>query len=962
MKIVPINNNIYSGKKYFNSSPKYSLLKSFTGRPDLTRPGFLKGLKSAIAKFAAPAGTVFTVPALLPDSRTDNAAERNNLYLELNTDIVSPKLFFDFYNTSPQLARTVVKSGRRVTDFDIVRLNDLKSYNLSDNQYEALGCILGAKYINNRPVFSTGEITATYIDALDESTSIAIINNREKLDNIFSSIHSTLNAGKDYFDTAVVLNSSKDLGAEEMQQYFEVMSEYDLSALQAWAGCDISVRQEVLHQISENKYLEPYLEKYYSAIIPSENLLRKFELITDFEKNGESLENILKSPQDILDSVYDADNIKKGISRIKSLPPEMFQNVCKTYMGDIIVHYETLKDIGSVQQSTPVEDYIWIVENTELLSDELREALFNSERIFSLPLLTDDNKASFGRNAALLNRMSGKDINIPGYNILDILLNRDAEDNYRKAEHVINDSVKDILKEIEYKCRDTNPVFVDIARKYLSNKDNISSLLLIPDINKESIVDNFFQVSKIRAAIAKAPEKYLNNTKDNFSDLELCFLQKYLELGNKDVKAAKEFFDTLNSSMQEKFFLVATSIDYNNIHYMNILYSALAVTDAEYMNMLLAKRLNKFRMSIGKIYNLPYNFKSVINKLIRHGKNRNEKGEIIKLSGRQKELIIDYIPAMQKTLGKRLDSLIEKYSEPVGRKQDFVFDLEGFITEYSRIVFEKLGYDNDLHAKYAQSLGEWDKNYIHHLLLPNSRDTGELKLVFDLVTRGTFNEYISNPFTPHGQSNKQTKDMFGIYGINFDVWLKGIEPENIACAGNIYTIKLLDRSAKNMLFMGNYTSCCTALNEEKGDSVPNYLLNTAFNVIEIVDKNGKIAATSRIFMSTDVNDEPFLVVDNIEVSNKFRATLNDDTSREFVKDVWKYIQKYAENLSDKHIPVYMSHKYPKIKLPDVPVGSRRIKLLGNTTKQKLYINTVGEHVNTRDSYVCDVLNIFNEPL
>ncbi len=961
MRISPVLTNNLNKKQTPRTVYRPPLITpSFTGKDEFVKPVLWGNIKKILSKSILPLGGLAGIGTSFQES-FESRNEQIDLYLKLNGHFITPEVFYDLYYKSPGLAKALVNSERKVYLGDIDDLLDITQYKFTDEQYSALECLFSAKNMTRKPVFEISDIVAEYWEQLDNETCMAIIENKEKLEEVFSSIPQTLNKGKDYISTAIVFKNRPEAKPGELIDYFETMSEYDLSSMLAWFECEPEIRLEVLNRLNNSDTLAKYQEKYFLAIIPGKELLKKFDIISGYEKNGQPLDGLLKTPQDLLDKAYKADNVTKGLQRLKSLPPAVFNDIKCTNLGDIIVHFETLKDIGNIKQQITLDDYIWLAENSGLLDDGLKEEFVNSDFIFGLLPITDDEKKIFKQNSALLNQIYSKDITLSGSEIFNLLLNPNAFNNLHKVEKILEEDLDSIIKELGYKCHNTNPVFADIVKKFLQTKENLPALVAIPDINKDTIIENFFQVSKIRPAISKSPEKYLNDAKDKYSDLELCFLQKYLELGNRDEVAAKKFLDSLDVETRDKFYIVNRSIDYNNNYYMQLLFNAVSVTDGEYINMLLSKRLNKFRQRAGDMQNLSYESKYFINKLIRHGKNRNSSGKIIKLSGKQKQLIVDYIPIMQRTVSDDLSSIINSYCEPVGRNGDFVFNLNDFLEGYSRIVFEKLGYTSGKYEKYYDSLKEWDRNNIHHILSPNSRDKGELKLLFDLQTTGGFNEYILNPQTPHGKDNNMTGRIFSNLGLDYKRWLEGIKPEKINCAGKDYTIGLIDRSAKNMVFMGNYTSCCTALGEEKGDSVPNYLLNTAFNIIGVKDEQGEIAATSRIFVSNNFQDEPFLVIDNIEISNKFRSSLSKDDSIKFAQEVWNYINKFAQSLSDNHTPVYMSHKYPKIFLPERPVISSRIKLAGATTRPELYINTIGDYVITKDSYGCELINIFNEP-
>ncbi len=930
---------------------------------------FFNSAKTFFAsKIAAVTGAI-SVPIII--SENNSSSEKNSLYLNMQNCVVTPQSFYKLYDASPELARIIANSNRRVSDYEVYKLLDLASCSIDKQQYQAIECLLNAQYENASPVFDIMDINTQYLDKLDEETCKSIISNKEKLNAVFQNIGETENKGQDYIDTACLLDKVKDVSKEELILYYETLTNYDYASTLKWAQSTPETRNSFLEKLNNSEKLANYALLYYKPLEVSEELLKKFDLIIQYEQSGEDLDSLIKHPYLLLDNLYDAESIKHGISVLKSLPNKVFTLIKQTELAFIIVNYEALKKDRTTVMKADFKDYIWLAEQIGQIDKDWGHDIANADQLNYMPPLDTKTKESFRQNIPLINSIREQLCSLDKKELMHILFSSNAKANFEKANGLLNNNLDSIVTEIWLKCKNTNPVFIDSVQKYLSNKHNLFLYMFIPDVSKDTIIDNFFQISKIIPSIAKAPEKYINNTNEEYSDLEMCYIKKYLEYSVLNAEAAQAYFDVLPTDVQDKIFILRQSLDYDNYHFMSKLYNAVAVTDIEYVNMLLAKRLNKFSESLEVIKSLDYPSKYIINKLIRHAKNQDKNGDIIKLSGKQKRLIVDYIPIMNKSLGEELKLLIQKYSREIGSSDktsntiwntgnDFILDLDGLLEEYSKIIFKKLGYDTKLQEKYKTSLAKWDRNLIHLLLTAHHKDNGELKLIFDLTTKGELKSYIMNPETPYGKSNKITEKVYKSLGINYDTWLKGIESETISCCGEAYTIGLIDRNEENMIFMGNYTSCCTALGEEKGDSIPNYLLNTAFNIISVRDNKGQIAATSRIFISTPSNKKPELIIDNIEISNKLRSKLNRDTSREFVQAIWNYINKFAQSLSDKHIPIYMSAKYPKITLPQRPEIYTKIKLAGESTKQELYINTLGDYVNTKDCFKCNLINVFNE--
>ncbi len=960
MKITPITYQNHS--KFVNKNTSTNSVKSepvfFAGNKIIGGLKKVNGGKTFFKSLITSFCGLFTISKTIEAEKFDEK-ECQALYSDLKTQTIDMETFKKFYISSPQLAKALVKSGRTVGLYDISLLSDIDTNDFTNSKYLALECVLGTYNKSQRPVFNTFDITTKYVDSLDDTVINSVIKHRDELDVIFSNSYQTLNGGQDYLDAAIVLDRSSDITVDELQAYFSNMSEYNLNSMLMWVKSDVNIRNKVLEQIEQNNDISDYLEKYEKPIIPTQNLLDKFALISKYKKLGKGLETYIKNPSDIFDEIYTVEKLEQGIDNLELLSGNTLENAKKTTLSNIIVHFDVYKKDRTLTNDATLDDFIWLAEmSTKYLSERQIHFLFDSEAIYDLQHIGNKDEKLFQQNSEIIKLV--KINNLTSIKtILEILFSSEMLDRVMNLGEILDEDLDNIIKELTYKCKNKNPVFPSVAKKFLIDKDSIVDIVSNPGLDKSEMIENLFQISKIRSLIAENPEKYINDKNYDFSDLEMCFLAKYLQLGNYDEKSAEEYLENLDNFLQQKIVLACMKINFYK-NGLNYLYGAMTTTDSEYVNILLSKRFDKFWQNIYEIYNLPFKTKMLISNLIHHAKNKNKNGEVIKLSGKQKDTIVKYVPIVQKIMKKDMESLIEKYSSKVGNKGDFIFDLEGFLEDYNKFVFKKLGYDKDAQKLYEASLFKWDKNYVHLLLKPNIMDKGELKLVFDLITRGEFNSYISNPMTAHGQSNLTTKKIYKKLGLDYKRWIEGIPNEEIEISGKKYTIGLLDKGAPNNLFMGTYTSCCTALNGDKGDSVPNYLLNTAFNVVGITDEQGNLVATSRIFISSETKGNTALIIDNIEVSNRLRTVLDDETSNYFVEELWNYMKRYSEFVSKRKMPVYMSKKYQKIKLPDRPEIISSVRLAGAVTKSQIYINTIGERVNPKESYSCELIDVFNK--
>ena len=202
-----------------------------------------------------------------------------------------------------------------------------------------------------------------------------------------------------------------------------------------------------------------------------------------------------------------------------------------------------------------------------------------------------------------------------------------------------------------------------------------------------------------------------------------------------------------------------------------------------------------------------------------------------------------------------------------------------------------------------------------------------------------FNSYIQKISNSFGKANSETKLQFEKLGLDYDKWLNFSETESIELNNHSYNIKLWDRNPQKDLFMGNRTSCCTAvIDGANGKATPIYLSNTAFNVIELTDENGNIVGMSRIFVGI-VDEKPSIIIENIELNNAF---IKDKTQEElkFLRDnIFDYIANFASGISDNEkMNIYFSKNYTHVPTDDFELERKNIDFAGTLSSSNIYLN------------------------
>ena len=270
-------------------------------------------------------------------------------------------------------------------------------------------------------------------------------------------------------------------------------------------------------------------------------------------------------------------------------------------------------------------------------------------------------------------------------------------------------------------------------------------------------------------------------------------------------------------------------------------------------------------------------------------------------------------------------------------------------------------YMEDYNKAYAedQSLSKhrkdfWDINYAHLLNAPKD---SLLKHIILADTNGLLDKMIFKE-GPIAETNKLNEKDFIEAGLKYDRWIhpkiKPISAEFTDVSGRKtkkFTVKNWDRSAKESLFDGNYTTCCTGIDKDQGESFPHYLTNTCTTTLEVRNEKNKVIAMSRILMAK-INGKLSMVVENIEVNNKMAKhyLYNDDTKYKFREMIFDYARNFAKeiNNTDEEMPVYFCSKYYKIKdiSKGLELGKRYedVELIGEFPNN-IYINAYGGRVD-----------------
>lgn len=176
--------------------------------------------------------------------------------------------------------------------------------------------------------------------------------------------------------------------------------------------------------------------------------------------------------------------------------------------------------------------------------------------------------------------------------------------------------------------------------------------------------------------------------------------------------------------------------------------------------------------------------------------------------------------------------------------------------------------------------------------------------------------------------------------------VKKINTENDGLTKNYdLTIKMIDRNPQKDIFQGNYSTCCIGQGQFNGVAMANYLMNTAFNMIELVDnKTGKTIGNALCYFVEDKKGNPYFIIDNIEINNAKKCSEKAGTEiRDAITEYASRVVKQITGKDDVHI--CMGNNYNDVSTRGLHSIYTKIKLVGDVETDHQYMDLLGGWVN-----------------
>ena len=216
----------------------------------------------------------------------------------------------------------------------------------------------------------------------------------------------------------------------------------------------------------------------------------------------------------------------------------------------------------------------------------------------------------------------------------------------------------------------------------------------------------------------------------------------------------------------------------------------------------------------------------------------------------------------------------------------------------------------------------------------------ELYTVIKEAAMGDFNKFITNPSNKYGNTNAATKAEYFMQGLYYDKWDNPELPDvKVQAGGKDMSIQLWERNPQEDLFMGNKTTCCTAIGTGvNGAATPTYLLNKAFNVVHLRDANGNVVGMSRVYMAK-TDGKPTMIMDNIELNKTYVKGMPEEEIKKIRNGFFEYMNGYAQKVTgnaDAKVLFYSQDVH--VPTDDLHSVKKETEFIGDIAEPEVYIN------------------------
>lgn len=155
------------------------------------------------------------------------------------------------------------------------------------------------------------------------------------------------------------------------------------------------------------------------------------------------------------------------------------------------------------------------------------------------------------------------------------------------------------------------------------------------------------------------------------------------------------------------------------------------------------------------------------------------------------------------------------------------------------------------------------------------------------------------------------------------------------------TIKKVDMNdISHSLFLGNDSSCCTAIGSFNDWTAPNYIKNKMVQAIELTDGNEPIGNSMMYLIATDSDNQvkPALLIDNIELKPKYQY--NDKLEDGIIK----YCKNFCKMLGRPDMDIYAGPNRHKLNMDNFEISNESFQMFGDTYGDPIYLDFVTQGI------------------
>ena len=682
-----------------------------------------------------------------------------------------------------------------------------------------------------------------------------------------------------------------------------------LERLKEIEGINYQIQQIVLY-VTENVQKGYLFNKYYKYMV---------DKIVELSKDGFKIENLFYYGQEHK-TLQQFDAYVKRIEELKDIDYPKYY--VKPFLNDESINKEQAQLLLEVRQKGYEKRDILSYPSYQIEDDELDDLFLSEPRLVlnTIKLLGKDSFIStfsekydnVENNIANIGHISNTH---PLYQNLLELTNPIESDAYIKNQ--------ELIKELKSKFNKTN-----------------DKTALIKEINDLTNKNKNLVAKSIKAPIDKTKVAHIFNVANEMPQ-QLKFILRHCNIKTKKNKL--ELANVLDNVIKtDKQGIVCKQLNFKKNKYLTNLF----VADGDFWE--------NFQIMLEAINQLPKdNVETIFYKL---PLNKNTKTQFNKLgvnfdkwfkynpnSKVQKEIRLDDSNRKQnviKNLEEDLSMIYYEFVDSINNRDNFFDALahKGYTLKEQKVA----GYDEN---------GFLDENKTVLKLYKNNHpvEFDELPLLFSTIKNFIANDSLWNTKSDiKAVENDKNTIKNHILNMRFKEMRSAnqkLDDESLQI-----TVQKVDmNNVEHALFLGNHSSCCTAVGSGCNQwTAPNYVLSKMISAIEILD--GKEPIGNTMCYIAEVDGKPSLILDNIELQAKYQY--NDE-----IRDMLiEYAKKMTAEIGKPDMPIYAGPNRHKVDFDNFELINKDFRIIGSTGKGSVYLDF------DADEHEIDGTEIFNSEL